>query len=693
MRKYRTIILLAIFLFAGAVPIGLFAINAGASKTTTLPNYQPIDLGPKIRESNYLIKNEFKGFSSPVPKTSLVQQIPEPKIGETRMWLSLDDYMGYYFFANYTLLAESKKTQIWVQEDLSWPKGDPRASPIITSEQLNYLLNEFDNKIYATDTGYFGVTDFHNGSDSLLEGWGYFPPGYYADSEGRNVILVSNIRDENYYNSSYPYYIAGFYSPSLEAYHDRNIITIDCYDWIHRIGAEGYSWVQGEFVDHPYLYESVIAHEFQHLIHDDYIPNSVTWMNEGCSMFAEPLCGYPIDKHDIESFLATPDNSLNNWGDQGGINILADYGAVLLWSLYLTSHYGFDFMGQYVQNGVPGIEGINNLLPKGIDFYDVFHDWKLANLINAKHGKYGYSVFDFNLDNLRQINIHEVSGRQIPWTTASEKFGETITILNYSTGKYYVSAFGTDYISFPDLRGLNLLKFDGDDFATYGWTWSNKFEGWYSGAENLYNALLVSEPYEVKDDDILTIDTWYSIEDYWDFGFVQVSTDGGETWTSLENEYTTLDHASQAHPDIVANLPGLTGTLNNFVSMNFNLSLYVGQKVLFGFRYMTDWATLYTGWVIKSASVGSKELTLTPVYPEADFQVTIIEKFTTHWGNTFYMVHDMILKSDKTEYGFSLAYASKRINVYLVVSPVMEKGSADYKFKVSKFPCHWWSLL
>ena len=32
---------------------------------------------------------------------------------------------------------------------------------------------------------------------------------------GRRIVLVDNIRDENYYDPNYPMYIAGFFSPSL----------------------------------------------------------------------------------------------------------------------------------------------------------------------------------------------------------------------------------------------------------------------------------------------------------------------------------------------------------------------------------------------------------------------------------------------------------------------------------------------
>ncbi|MEM3726367.1 MAG: immune inhibitor A, partial [Candidatus Bathyarchaeia archaeon] len=147
---------------------------------------------------------------------------------------------------------------------------------------------------------------------------------------------------------------------------------------------------------------------------------------------------------------------------------------------------------------------------------------------------------------------------------------------------------------------------------------------------------------------------------------------------------TTYEHDPDAHPDIIANLPGLTGWSEDWVTMTFDLSAYAGKTVLVGFRYMTDWATLYEGWYIQSASVSGKPLTLTPVYPEADFQVTVVYAYVID-GMTLYIPMDMCLK-DSTEIGSQLAYAKKPSYAILVVSPVMRKGSVDYKFKATPLP-------
>ncbi|MBX7234973.1 MAG: immune inhibitor A [Caldilineales bacterium] len=101
----------------------------------------------------------------------------------------------------------------------------------------------------------------------------------------------------------------------------------------------------------------------------------------------------------------------------------------------------------------------------------------------------------------------------------------------------------------------------------------------------------------------LTYWTKYDIEEGWDFGFTQVSTDQGATWTSLANANTTSDHDPAAIGYVVANLPGLTGHIDDWTQQAFGLSAYAGQQIWLGFRYATDWATLGVGWWVDDIAV------------------------------------------------------------------------------------------
>ena len=246
-----------------ALIVALLPVSALASQGE---NYVPFDVGPELRAWEPT-EAHIVGSPNDVDVEAAVSAASgtpyQDCVIDTGVWMSLDDVDGVYFFDAFYLVAETDSSELWVQADLSYPEGDPRNPVSVTCEQAAYLLEEFDDNMYPTETDFFGTPDLHNGSNSLLEAWGYFDPGTFYNENGRQVVLVSNFVDESYYDSSYPNYIAGFYSPSFEAYFDRNIMSIDAYDWANRVGPDG---------SRPHLYESVFAHEYQHLLHDDYDP-------------------------------------------------------------------------------------------------------------------------------------------------------------------------------------------------------------------------------------------------------------------------------------------------------------------------------------------------------------------------------------------------------------------------------------
>jgi len=592
-----TLSLLFIFVLSGISTM----ISVSANDSMDL---QPYDAGTALRKTNYQMESEEHHRHR--------ELIGKAEVGTLLDWAILDDWLGGYFWATYELRAVGEVSEIWVQVDLSYPDDDPRDDPVIEDEQVDYLLDEFEGNIYPVDTEYFGMPDEHKGTKPTLGG------NDWKEPHGRSVILVSNVRDEAYYNSSYPYYIAGFYSPTFEQFFDRNIISIDSHNWEDRIGPDA---------NRPYLYEAIIAHEYQHLIHDDYNGADDIFMNEGCSMYAEPLCGYPLAWGDIDSFLATPDNSLTTWGDQGGINILADYGSSLMFAIYLGDHYGDGFLSHFVQAGIPGVEGINAALEFfGFEdtFETIFHDWRIANLIDS--GDYFYNFMD--LTDTAPPRIYDLNSESVfPFNGVD--FGETISILNYSTGVYKLGSYSTDYIK---LTGLNdyTFEFNGDDLGIAA--------EWEINGEVLYSTPAWSEcDLSIRTDlDLtnvvgayLTFDTMYEIELDWDFGFTQISTDNGETWVSLENNYTTGEFDPNAHPNIVENLPGLCGNETvDWISMGFDLSAYDGQEVILQFRYMTDWAYEELGWWITNVAINDVGIDVGAFYnpppPETDFLISFI---------------------------------------------------------------------
>lgn len=636
------------------------------------PDYKPVDVGPEIREWEATM-DRLAGM----PDSEAGEEFYSADAaadypcytGVTKEWLSLDNYYGYYFFTDFHLIAESDGGEIWVQDDLSYPAGDPRVLPVVTCEQAEYLLGEFDNNMYPVETSFFGMPDFHDGTYSLLEAWGYFDTGTFYNEAGRQVVLVSNVRDDSYYDSTYPNYIAGFYSPTFEAYFDRNIMSIDSHDWANRVGPDG---------SRPYLYEGVFAHEYQHLLHDDYDSDEETWLNESLSMFAEFLTGYISGNDAYSTFEALPENSLVAWGDQGGLEIVSDYGIVFLYQVYQYEKFGPEFIQHEFMNQDNGISSVNSSLDAlniQKDFADVYHDFSVAVLTDSKQAnyRYGFEALEVGID---------IGTPEFPNPDAFDTPG--------------APPWGADYIW---IEGDDLAKFtfNGVDYTIFDSAWTSDGDVLYGGTGvDLADNWAI---FEATGGGTLTFDTYWDIEDYWDFGFVQVSTDGGATWTSLEGDYTTYDYDPNAHPDIIANLPGLTGWSCYYeadpcwINLSYDLTAYPGD-ILLAFRYMTDWGTTYEGWyvdnvyvdetLISDGSDASVFIDITELFPiNNDFTVTFVGIKGKSNGNQ-YKVHTMKLEdlsnTGMFELNKVLSWSDTAVMLVTFDAPEGFNGYADYTY-------------
>jgi len=552
--KTKMFAVLGILVLAAAMlPTAAFASIGGI-------DYKPVDVGARLRELGPSdVKLNLDGFEEAYAKAS-ASSSSQPDfygVGDTKTAIWYDDTAGLYL-ADYEVRAIGDHIEVWVMTDLNFPDGDPRNPVVITQDQIDYLVQEFDNNIYPKTEGYYGVADFHDGSNAGL-------PFDYYDPAGRTIAMISNIGDESYYDPTYPNYIAGFYWGSVfEKYLDRNVISIDAYDWANRVGPD---------VARPHLYEGVFAHEYQHLLHDDYDDDEVNF-----------YVGYAVGNNDAYStFEALPENSLTVWGDQGGREIVADYGAVFLWYMYMWEHFGDAFIQDHFLNPDNGISSINSSLAnigEFATFEELFHDFSIATVVDSDENgyQYGFMNHDVNLDlgskGHNNPDAYDTPGAP-PW--------------------------GTDYYLLGGIDSLAGFEFNGVRFNP---DWTSDGDVLYSGDGDLLDSWAI---FEATGGGTLTFDSYWDIEDYWDFGFVQVSIDGGTTWTSLEGDYTTYDHDPDAHPDIVANLPGLTSwscfvEADCWVSLSYDLSAYPGD-ILLAFRYMTDWGTTYQGWFVDNVYV------------------------------------------------------------------------------------------
>ncbi len=528
----------------------------------------------------------------------------EAVVGDNRTWLATDYVTGEYYFKEFALRAAGTACEVWVATDLNWLEGDNRTEPVIEDEQLEYLVEEFETTIIPTNTEAFGAYDDHDGSEAFLSETGDVSPGYYSGD--KLVILVDNIMDYSYYDPEYPIFIGGFFSPTLEYFFDRNVITITARYWEDMLGPDISSW-RGDDPDlwRTHLIDATIAHELQHLIHSDLDDNETAWVDEGMAMLSEWLCGYELDPFYIEAVEERPENSLVSWGDQGDREIITDYGLSLLWTLYLHEQYGGDdFTRSLARNKLNGIAGVNATLKAyGFNrtFADTYRDFRIALLIDSDNATTlppNISAFVDNSPHPYLIEAVDVS-INVDSDNASATEG--------------APAWGADYLKLSDVQPLELFRFNGKDQLTYdtGWTVAadpvsgdNATVLW-GGAKNDSTSWAIIE---VEGGGMLTFDTYYAIEEGWDFAFVQVSIDRGVSWTTHAVDNATMEHDPNASTEIIANLPGLTGTSAEWVSVSVDLSAYADSDILIAFRYMTDWATVDEGWFIDNIRLDGKIL-------------------------------------------------------------------------------------
>jgi hypothetical protein len=502
--------------------------------------------------------------------------------GGTKLFLDRD-----LKFKEFTLRSVGENVEIWVANDLSFPEGDERPAHVVTQEQVDKLRAEFDSNMYPVATDFFGTPDTLDGSNSPLPGMVGLPEGYYEGSD-KVIMLVDNIKDDGYYDSTYPFFVAGFFWQTLENYMDRNIITIDTNSWETRLENTFYA---------------TTIHELQHLIHADNDGAEESWLNEGMSTFSEFLGGYGHGEGSINFYLDHPENSLVNWDDhrsaETGPETIADYGQVYLFTLYMYDKYGQEFIRELAKSDLQGLESVDDMLKQfgeEEDFTKLYQNFITALALDDGTG----GTYDFESINLRELPINsegDLRGKTVDYEKAStfEKEG--------------VPAWGGDFKQLDFQDKIRSIEFDGVDFLPVPWkSVTDPLGGdnqvlWANEGDELDSAIIFDADLSSVDSATLNFDNFIDIEEQWDFGVVQVSTDGGDTWTSLANENTRSDVVEEGYPKIKENLPGFTGHYEDWKQESFDLSEYAGQKVLISFRYLTDWGYNDSGWFVDNIEI------------------------------------------------------------------------------------------
>jgi hypothetical protein len=590
-----------------------------------------------------------------------------PPVGTVKSWLALDDTKGYYV-KSFQLMGVGDHIEIWVavrensdgtySQALDYPAGSPGdcrntvfdgQEITVTDAQVTSFIDEFDSNIYPKESATFS-TPAPRGGTNLQPTFGQpfnellgVPADYWAGPADKIVTLVDNVRDANYYDPTTPdgqTYIAGFFSSLYSDTFDRNMMNIDSFDWLHRTGAvppddrpNTTGCDSAGVTPRPHSYEGTFAHEYQHLLEHDQDADEVSWVNEGLSDWAQTLVGYvnpnnlptsdAADRHIacFQGYLGDnfggAENSLTRWSDQGGPEILCDYGAAYSMMEYLHGRFGGDaFMTalhKEAGNGLVGLQNVMNRLGyRGITAQEVVHQWQAMMAV------------DYQIDQGDRIR----GGAENDYTAPTLK-----SVINWDSPQSYDSpgapTNGADYVRLGDRDGyLNARRLDTITFRGAGsydpdpLKWTQGDGRLYSGQGDDLDQGIAREVTVPADPSkaVLSADLTWGTELDWDFAYAQVFDPATKKWVSLDDNEgnTTSVHNPSAAANVVANLPGLSGPSPNpdgdvtstddqmSGTETFDLSNYAGQTVTIAFRYITDAATVGDGFWVDNVKVGDQ---------------------------------------------------------------------------------------
>jgi hypothetical protein len=395
------------------VGIGLFSSEAIAERIDVRSTFEPME------RRLHAAYGWDRGRRSAKPAVS-------PEVGTTRTfwayeWTASDD--GDFYTVEATCRGVGEYAVIFV-EDAQW---DDR---VVVPEDVEGLISAFDQ-----------ATPGHPG-DVVMEGQGIYERTTWAfgdppdvDGDPKIYILLLDIRD---FLEEEGAYVAGYFS-GVNEYTDEEV---EPYGYRSNETEMFYLDVNPGEVSSEGA-RRTLAHEFQHMIHFKQDPGEETWINEGCSTFAEWVSGYGmrLPVH----FKDDPNNSLTDWGGR-----LVDYEQVGMFVAYLYEHWGgMGTIRALVAHPDSGTVGVTETLKEqgsGVAFDEVFRDWVVANYLDDEQvgdARYAYDLYDL---------------------TGSYKFEATKTYGTYPVGTVEDTVWysAAKYLRFTGGERLQ-IAFDGAD--------------------------------------------------------------------------------------------------------------------------------------------------------------------------------------------------------------------------------------
>ncbi len=332
--------------------------------------------------------------------------------------------------------------------------------------------------------------------------------------------------------------------------------------------------------------ESTLAHEFQHMIRFNLNPNEDTWLNEGFSTFTEYALGYPSPYRYPSLFMADTNNQLNSFGLSGS-NRGADYGAAFMFVTYFYHRYGVEGIRILSAQESTGLFSVDAALAElgGVDADTFFAEWAVANYVQGED--YAVGLYSYPPD--LPINSRPSAPRLL--------LDDSRAIIQ-NTGNQY----GTRYYMLDALQNARKLDVLLQMPLSVPLVPTTAFSGdsmWYGNRADTSNMTL-TRAFDLSDVDSATLEfqTWYAIEEFWDYAYLLISTDDGATW-----DFLTSAQMTDADPFGNNYGIGYTGYSGDWLAQSIPLDAYVGGDVLIRFKYLTDDAVNEPGIVVDDIAI------------------------------------------------------------------------------------------
>jgi immune inhibitor A len=482
-----------------------------------------------------------RGLSPDTPRTINPQGPPDYPLGTRRLFHASNTDTDQQFDVYATLEYATDHVYMWIEEGTRFNAEDVAAA-----------AEHFEEDIYVTNRAFFGPE---------------WSPGVDNDPH----LSILHVRDLGFgtlgYFSTPDEFVAAVREDSNEM--EMFYINLD----LLQINSEEY--------------HGVLAHEFQHMIHWYNDRNEDSWLNEGFADLASFLNGYDVPGHDW-AFFNGPDTQLSDI-DYDAPDSIASYGAAYMFTSYFLDRFGrqaTQALVSHPENSFASVDAVLAELGTGLTHEELFADWVVANLLDdpsLADGQYGYEGVDLHVLHIED----DLNSSDYPLSREA-------TVRQYGADYYRLRGEGPLLLSFTGSTQARLINTQAHS-GRYLW-WSNRADE---------SDMTLTREFDLSDVDSATLEfwAWYDIEEDWDYTYVLVSVDGGETW-----EIVTTPSGTPTNPNGNNFGWGYTGKSGGgeepvWIQEEVDLSPYVGQEVLIRFEQITDGAVNRPGFALDDVAI------------------------------------------------------------------------------------------